>query len=132
MLKFIGTFLLSVVIAVAVVASVPAMRRRVLPPLARALGPSAMAWKAQYECKTLVLELRTDLLAGRVTRTDPLAYEDFPAWARRKLRDSEAGTDPWGSPYYSSFGLERIIVASPGPDRKRDTADDIVVVVPRD
>jgi hypothetical protein len=125
MFKF---FFIALVIVLAVT-TIPAIRNRVMPPVSRALGPTgekiatpAKRWKAENGAKTLLRELQAEATAGR-----PMpAPKEFAQWAVRELRDPEAGTDPWGSPYFLKPGKgATVIVGSPGPDRKKGTEDDI-------
>ena len=53
-------------------------------------------WEAKTDCEDLARELRQENTAGRPFP----APHDFTAWAKRELRDPEAGVDPWGSRYY--------------------------------
>jgi hypothetical protein len=120
-------------IVVGAVTSVPQIRSRVLPPLGKALGPTGQRlmtpmkrWQAKTDCDELVRELRQDNTAGRQIPPP----NDFTVWARRELRNPEAGVDPWGSRYYLRPQRGQLSVGSPGPDLKKGTPDDIVVTVP--
>jgi hypothetical protein len=122
-------FILLVVILA--VTTIPAVRNRVAPPISRALGPTGekiatpvKRWKAENGAKTLLRELQAETTAGRKL---PQPFE-FAGWAVRELRDPEAGTDPWGSPYFLKPGRgSTMIVGSPGPDKKKGTPDDVEV-----
>lgn len=48
------------------------------------------------------------------------------AWIERHYA-GDASSDPWGSPYEMRETRREIILFSLGPDRRRDTADDIRV-----
>ena len=127
-------FIIITLIIVGAVTSVPPIRQRVLPPLAKALGPTGermmtpmKRWEAKTDCDDLVRELRQENTAGRQIP----APDKFTAWARWELRNPEAGVDPWGSRYYLKPPLRgQVTVGSPGPDLKKGTPDDIVVTVP--
>lgn len=127
MFKF---FFIALVVILAVT-TIPAIRSRVMPPVARVLGPTGekiatpvKRWKAKNGANNLLRELQAETTAGRPL---PPPFE-FKAWAQRELRDPEAGTDPWGSPFYLEPGRGSIVtVGSPGPDLKKGTADDVEV-----
>ena len=127
MFKYLIIFL----IVFGAVTTVPQIRSRVMPPLARALGPTGermmtpwKKWEAKTDVEDLARELRQENTAGRPYP----APQDFTAWAKREMRDPEAGVDPWGTRYYLKPG-RTLVVGSPGPDLKKGTADDITVTV---
>lgn len=51
--------------------------------------------------------------------------KNFPAWVDRQYAGG-AGVDSWGSAYEYTLGRDSFFLRSPGPDRLRATADDIV------
>lgn len=126
MFKF---FFIGLVVILAVT-TIPAIRSRVMPPVARALGPTGekiatpvKRWKAKNGANNLLREMRADATAGRKM---PQPFE-FTVWARQEMRDPTAGTDPWGGLYYLKPGRNLMTVGSPGPDGLKNTADDVVV-----
>jgi hypothetical protein len=126
-------FIIITLIVVGSVTSVPPIRQRVLPPLARALGPTGermmtpfKKWEAKTDCEDLMRELRATNTAGRAI-PEP---KGFTAWAQFVMREPTAGIDPWGSRYYYKLIRNQMTVGSPGPDLKRETIDDITVTAP--
>lgn len=45
----------------------------------------------------------------------------------KQLDSGQSTDDPWGSPFLISCNDDDVAVASPGPDKKQGTADDIVI-----
>src|SRR5687768_5457690 len=113
MFKF---FFIALVVILAVT-TIPAIRSRVMPPVARALGPTGekiatpfKRWKAKTGANNLMRELQAEATAGR--KMPPPV--EFKAWAIKELRDPMAGTDPWGGTYFLKPGRGTLVtVASP-------------------
>ncbi len=49
----------------------------------------------------------------------------FDRWLKQVKQDPQ---DPWGSAYYLEVFADSIVVASPGPDERKRTGDDVRVV----
>jgi len=132
---------LVLVIAGTTVLTVPELRARARPHIEPAfgdvidwwagrLGPvaeSALRWSATNELRAALRSLREDLQAGRPL-PDPARFHTY---VMQKHVSGRGGRDPWGSPYYLIVTRDSLIGGSAGPDRERDTADDILVSVPR-
>jgi hypothetical protein len=106
-------------------------RARTYEPVFGFLGPQALRLvepsqegAARTKARHLLRMLIADLRQGR-----PLPdRNDFDQWVRSRTNEDEPTRDPWGSLYY--FDRRRdgtVVVGSPGPDRTRGTADDIIV-----
>ena len=54
----------------------------------------------------------------------------FPDWIERQYAGG-AGVDSWGSSYEYQLARDSFYIRSPGPDKLRSTADDIVASRPR-
>lgn len=111
----------ALVLAVAVVVLVPPVRQRVWPKLQPALNP-IYEWNA----KTEVNEIR-----GLVKRADAMGRtvptgEGFSAFVNQEAMQQDAGTDPWGTPFYISISGNQFRVGSAGKDRQLGTTDDIL------
>jgi hypothetical protein len=107
------------------------VRERTYVPIFQRLGPwgmklvqpsqeGAARTKAQHLLRMLIVDLRQ----GRAL-PDP---QNFDHWVRSRTDEADPTLDPWGSLYYYERRDNRIVVGSPGPDRRRGTADDIIVI----
>lgn len=52
-------------------------------------------------------------------------------WLDYRYASAELRTDPWGSTYELKVWTDSVGVLSYGPDRLRETSDDVVVAMPR-
>lgn len=97
-----------------------------LGPVGDALSRPAKRWAAKSEITILIRKLAEEH-AERKELPSPI---DFPRWIKSVTRGSNKGLDPWGHPYYLVHTEHDVTVGSQGPDRKRNTPDDIRVRVP--
>ena len=96
---------------------------RLLAPVAEKAGDPLKKWSAKNEVKALLHKLSLEDARGRPLPS-PL---DFQMWVRTNTKAGKRGLDPWDRPYYLLTAPRRITVGSAGPDRKRNTRDDIRV-----
>lgn len=107
------------VLLVAAVVFVKPVRERARPHLESAMNP-LYTWTERNEVK----ELQRLLAREQATLgTIPKAAE-FQKWIASKQGEA-AGLDSWGQPYYLTLTRRTYLVGSPGPDRTRNTPDDI-------
>lgn len=93
--------------------------REVGPPLRRGIDP-VLRWSAVQETRRIARELRQRELSFL-----PMpAARDFTTFLERQHYGSD-GLDPWETPYSMLIRRDSIFVISAGPDRERNTADDI-------
>ena len=126
-------FIFFLLIVIFVVASVPKVRNRVVPPILDRLGPVGVKlatpmkkWESQAECDRLLRELRQQVEQGRPMVTPA----DFYAWSRRIPVHPSKGVDPWGERYWLKPGHNVMSCGSNGPDLQRNTEDDVIVNTP--
>jgi hypothetical protein len=113
-------FLLILCLAAAVV-MVPALRERARPHLQPVLDP-IYEWNARNRVKEIAnLVTRADAI-GRL----PAGEAEFPQFVENEDTRVNASLDPWGSQYYMLTSRTGFRVGSPGRDRTRNTADDIL------
>ena len=134
MLKFILIFIL----LIGAVFGFPPLRNRVVPhmgPVMKLLGPfgdkisaPSKRWAAKNEMRILLRKLAED----HAEKKDLPSGLNFQSWIRANTRGGAKGLDPWGHPYYLVRAGKLITVGSQGPDRRRNTPDDIRVSVPFD
>ena len=116
---------------------IPQIRDRITPPLApllNRLGPIGDAvqnptkrWAAKNEINLIIRKLAEDHNQNRGIPS-PLG---FHVWLRQNFRGGiNDGGDPWGRPYYLIHTSSLVTVGSQGPDRQRDTSDDVRLSVP--
>lgn len=132
MLKFVLIFIFLTGAAF----GVPAIRAKILPPLAPVLdkfGPvgdrmsaPVKKWSARNEANMLIRKLAEDY-AEKKELPSPLRFQ---VWIRQNTKMGNKGMDPWGRPYYMIHTGGQLTVGSQGPDRTRATADDVRVTVP--
>lgn len=118
-------------------ATVPSLRERVEPrvvpvwdfayqkvrPLIRKVLDPVLRWSAVKEARSIGRDLRR-----REMSLQPLpGPREFPRWVAQTQQTGRGGLDPWGSPYYLIVGRDSLFVGSPGPDKERDTEDDVRV-----
>jgi len=115
-----GRFLLVLVVAAAALAS-PAVRARIQPYVQPALDP-VYEWSARSKLKEVARMIGTERASGRGVP----APREFTRFMERRYRGADGTLDPWGSPYYLEAGRGGTVIGSPGRDRTRGTADDIV------
>lgn len=132
MLKFVVIFILILGAAF----GVPSIRARISPPLLpvlEKLGPvgdklqaPVKKWAASNEAHVLLRRLAADYAQNR-TLPSPLRFQ---IWIKQNTKSGKGGMDPWGRPYYMIHRAHELVVGSPGPDRIRDTADDVRAKAP--
>jgi hypothetical protein len=133
--------LLLILIFVGVATSVQPVRERVEPRfrpirdyVVREVGPEirrgidpVYRWSAVQEMRQIARELRQRELSFL-----PLPQpREFQKFLERQHYGGKNGLDPWDTPYMLVLKRDSIVVISAGPDRERNTTDDIRVAVPR-
>jgi hypothetical protein len=124
--------LLLLLLVIAAVATVPAIRNRLagpLDPVLARLGPvgekfrtPVLRFNAHNEIQAIIGRLNEDKLQGR---TVPVPNQ-FQRWIHEKMRgDIQDGKDPWGQPYYLVRERGYATIGSPGQDMQAGTPDDI-------
>jgi hypothetical protein len=123
-------FIFFLLIIIFVVATVPKVRNRIVPPILNRLGPVGVKletpmkrWEAQAECDRLLRELKQAAVQGK-TVPAPNAFYD---WARATSTKPNTGKDPWGERYWLKPGRSIMTCGSNGPDTQRGTPDDVSV-----
>jgi hypothetical protein len=132
MLKIIGI----VILALGAAFGIPSVREKISPVLAPVtnrfggvgdkMGEPAKKWAAKNEANVLLRKLAQEHSMGKELPT-PL---NFITWVKTNTKAGKRGMDPWGRPYYLIRGATVITVGSPGPDRTRNTADDVRATAP--
>lgn len=116
---------------------IPPIRNRIagpLDPFLSKLGPvgekiqaPARRWAAKNEEMLIIRKLAEDHNQNKGVPS-PLAFQ---GWIKRNFHGGvKEGMDPWGRPYYLIHTRQQLTVGSQGPDRLRDSSDDIRVSVP--
>lgn len=124
--------LLLLLVVIAAVATVPAIRNRIagpLDPVLVRLGPvgeklrtPVLRFNAHNEIQAIIGRLNEDKLQGRSV---PVPNQ-FQRWIHEKMRgDIRDGKDPWGQPYYLVRSRGYATIGSAGQDMQAGTADDI-------
>ena len=123
-------FIFFLLIIIFVVATVPKIRNRVVPPILSHLGPVGVKletpikkWEAQAECDRLLRELKQATVQGKPVP----APNNFYDWARTTGTKPNTGKDPWGERYWVKPGRTIMTCGSNGPDKQRGTPDDVSV-----
>jgi hypothetical protein len=132
MLKFIIIF----IFALGAIFGIPQLRAKAMPlidPLLTKLGPvgekisaPSKKWAARNEANILIRKLAEEYNEKKEL-PDPLSFQP---WIRMNTKGGKKGLDPWGRPYYLMRSGNQITVGSQGPDRRRNSADDVRVTVP--
>ena len=108
------------VIALATVLLVPPLRQRARPQIEYVLNP-VYRWEAKNRVHAIQRVLERERSQGS-TLPRPREFNEFLA-ARE---GAGAAVDPWNEPYYLVTTRRTFRVGSSGPDRVRNTTDDIV------
>ncbi len=121
--------ILLLLLALGLVASVPALHRR-------AAGPASAIWhriqptvkRATDPIRASVTEREENVLVGQLQRIHGAGAalptpEGFQHWL---TLSSSVGTDGWGNQYYLVVNDDGVWVGSPGPDGIEGTPDDIL------
>ena len=116
----LSRILWGLVIALAVVLMVPQLRARARPQIEYVLNP-VYRWEARNRVHDVHRVLARERSQG-ATLPRPRDVSQFLA-ARE---GPQAALDPWSEPYYLVTTRRSFRVGSSGPDRVRNTADDIV------
>ena len=131
-------FLVIFVLLLGAAFGIPPIRNRIagpLDPVLSKLGPvgekmqnPVRRWATKNE-EMLIIRKLAEHHNQRRDMPSPLGFQ---GWIKQNFRSgsNDAGLDPWGRPYYLVHTRQRITVGSQGPDRKRDTSDDVRVSVP--
>lgn len=116
---------------------IPAIRNRIagpLDPVLSKLGPvgekmqaPARKWAAKNE-EMLIIRKLAEAHNQNKGIPSPLSFQ---SWIKANFHGGvKEGMDPWGRPYYLIHTKQQLTVGSQGPDRRRNSADDIRVSVP--
>jgi hypothetical protein len=110
-------FFIAVVLFAGAVVAVPSLRERVMPTVQGKLEA-----RRQEQANTRIDEIVA------LTRTRALPSDkEFKAYVDRGLQNHvNAGTDPWGTPYFVRRDRFNYWVGSAGPDKQVGTEDDIL------
>src|SRR5688572_22428889 len=116
---------------------IPSIRNRIvgpLDPLLSKMGPlgekiatPARRWQADQEEKLILRRIEEERSQHR-----PMpAPRTFQSWLKTNVPDLNwKGNDPWGRPYYFIHNRQITTIGSEGPDRLRDTPDDVRLTAP--
>jgi hypothetical protein len=116
---FIRYFFIALLLFVGAVAIIPRLREQVLPVV-----QSMLDSRRSDEANTRIEEISA-LMVRRVHEVPPPAQ--FKAFVDKGLPNyRNAGTDPWGTPYYLRRDKFNAWVGSAGPDKIQGTDDDIL------
>ncbi|HEX8394067.1 MAG TPA: hypothetical protein VF665_17120 [Longimicrobium sp.] len=106
-------------LVVAAFVFVKPLREKARPQLETAMNP-LYGWTVRNEVKDLQrLVAREQALTGNMPK--PSEFERFIT----SRQGPNAAVDSWGQPYYLTVTRRTYAVGSSGPDRRRNTADDI-------
>lgn len=113
---------LLLLICVAAVVMVPALRERVWPKVQPAFNP-LYEWSARNRVNEI-----SDLVkrADSIGHTVPAGGPAFDAFVDAEDTQENASIDPWGTPYYIVFNGSSFQIGSAGKDRQPNTGDDIL------
>lgn len=116
----ISRILWGLVIALAVVLMVPQLRARARPQIEYVLNPVY-----RWEAKNRVTDVQRVLVRERSQGATLPRPRDFTQFLTAR-EGPQAALDPWSEPYYLVTTRRSFRVGSSGPDRVRNTTDDIV------
>jgi len=112
-------FVLLILALLAVVVLVPSVRERARPQVEAAMNPMYV-WNVRNEVKELQHVVTREVSMGNAL-PKPRDFQKFLV-----QREGEGSAlDSWGQPYYLQVTRRSYLVGSSGPDRRRNTADDI-------
>ncbi len=116
-----GKIFMLVLVALAAVVLVRPLREKVRPHVQFAFDPFYQ-WSAENAVNDL---------SGLVKQQDQLgrpipSAREFPQFVEHEAFQDNASVDPWGSQYYLLRTKTGFRVGSPGKDRRRNTADDVL------
>lgn len=112
-------FLIALLVLGAAVALIPDLRERIMPTV-----HSKIDERRAEEANARIQEVRA-VMRKKANEIPPPA--GFKAFVDRGLPNyRNAGTDPWGTPYYLKRDKFNAWVGSAGPDKLADTSDDIL------
>lgn len=101
-------------------AAAPALEK--LGPAGDFLLRPVRRWTAKSETDFIIDQIGLAKTMGRDTPTEAKLQE----WLKqRRVRTRYNGKDPWGSEYYLMRDKTSFTIGSFGPDRERNTPDDI-------
>ncbi len=128
-----GRYLFYLLIGIGAITSVPALRTRAegpasaayahVAPLLRRVSDPVRMNITQRELKVIATKLK-ELHDSDSPMPSP---RSFSSWVKESVT---VGTDAWGSEYFLKFDHGTSIIGSPGPDKERGTADDILLQLP--
>jgi hypothetical protein len=116
----LSRILWGLVIALAVVLMVPQLRARARPQIEYVLNPVY-----RWEAKNRVHDVQRVLVRERSQGASLPRPRDFTQFLAAR-EGAQAALDPWNEPYYLVTTRRSFRVGSAGPDRVRNTTDDIV------
>jgi hypothetical protein len=116
----LSRILWGLVIALAVVLMVPQLRARARPQIEYVLNPVY-----RWEAKNRVRDVHRMLARERSQGTALPRPRDFSQFLAVR-EGAQAAVDPWNEPYYLITTRRSFRVGSSGPDRVRNTTDDIL------
>jgi hypothetical protein len=129
-------FLVILILIIGAAFGIPRVREKIMPPLLpllEKLGPvgdklqaPVKKWAASNEAHILLRKLAADYGQNKELPS-PLRFQ---IWIKQNTRGGKGGMDPWGRPYYMIHRAHELVVGSPGPDRIRNTADDVRASAP--
>lgn len=127
--------ILTIVLVLAIIWAIPPVRAKVATaaiPLLEKLGPvgSGLLRPARnMGAKSGTAAIARFMSNERQEGREPPTARHFQEWLARRSGDPDMGTDPWGQQYWLQIDRDVYTVGSSGPDRRRNTDDDILRVV---
>ena len=118
-----GRILLILVGLLAVVLLVPSLREHVRPQIEYVVNPIY-----RWETKNRVNQIHRVLERERSQGASLPAPRDFQRFLSSR-EGPDAAVDPWNEPYFLVTTRRTLRVGSSGPDRQRNTVDDILAEV---
>jgi hypothetical protein len=116
----ISKLLWVLVILLATVLMVPSLRARARPQIEYVLSP-VYRWEAKNRVHAVQKVLEREQSQGGVL-PKPREFTTFLT----NLEGAKAAVDPWDQPYFLITTRRTFQVGSSGPDRQRNTVDDIL------
>ena len=129
--------LLIILLLIGAAFGIPSIRNRIvgpLDPLLSKLGPlgekiatPARRWQVNQDHQLIFRRIAEERSLHR-----PMpAPRTFQSWLKTNVPGLKwGGNDPWGRPYYFIHNRQTTTVGSEGPDRVRDTSDDLRLTAP--
>lgn len=129
-------FLLIAIVALGLIFAIKPLREKfsfITAPVINKVGPKVenirggpKRWATKNELNILLRKV-----AEQYNETKKLpSSSGFTIWIKTQTRGGNKGVDAWGSNYYLIHEQGRVILGSRGPDKLRNTPDDIKVTAP--